>query len=93
MNNITVDDYGYSLEANDELQALLRRGSRLVIKGHRHRPAIWRVGNLTLVDAGTLLTPDAPCALVIDAAARTLTPLRVSEAGVAADPAQPFSAS
>jgi predicted phosphodiesterase len=93
MNNITADDYGYSLEANDELQALLRRGPLLVVKGHRHRHAIWRLGDLTLVDAGTLLSPEAPCAVVIDASARTIAPLRVSEAGVAANPAQPFSAS
>jgi len=93
MNNITADDYGYSLEANDELQALLRRGPLLVVKGHRHRHAIWRLGDLTLVDAGTVLSPEAPCAVVIDASARTIAPLRVSEAGVAANPAQPFSAS
>ena len=93
LNNITADDYGYSLEANDELHALLRRGPLLVVKGHRHRHAIWRLGDLTLVDAGTLLSPEAPCAVVIDASARTIAPLRVSEAGVAADPAQPFSAS
>jgi predicted phosphodiesterase len=90
MNAITGDDYGYSLEANDELQTLLRAGPRLVLKGHRHRHAIWRVGGLTLVDAGTLLSPDAPCAMVVDATARTLTPLRVSSAGVVAVPSQPF---
>ena len=90
MNNVTADGYGYSLEANDELQTLLRRGPLLVVKGHRHRPAIWRLRDLTLVDTGTLLSPDAPYAVVIDASARTLTPLRFSEAGVTADPAQPF---
>jgi hypothetical protein len=83
-------DYGYSLEVNDELQALLRRGRLLVIKGHRHRHAIWRLGELTLVDARTLLCPDAPCPLVIDASARTLAPLRVSASGVLADPSQLF---
>jgi predicted phosphodiesterase len=74
MNGITADDYGYSLEANDELQALLRGGPRLVINGHRHRHAVWRVGGLTLVDAGALLDRSAP---------RTAT-------GVLADPPQPF---
>jgi predicted phosphodiesterase len=93
MNTITADDDGYSLEANDELQALRRRGPLLVVKGHRHRHAIWRLGDLTLVDAGTLLSPDAPCALVIDAPARTLAALRVSESGVLAEPAHPFSGS
>ena len=90
MNNLSADDYGYALEANDELQALLRRGPRLVLKGHRHRPAIWRLGDLTLVDAGTLLDPTAACAVVVDASARTITPLRVSATRVAADPAQPL---
>jgi predicted phosphodiesterase len=70
MNRISADDYGYSLQANDELQALLRRGPRLIVKGHRHRHAIWRVGNLTLVDAGALLDRTAPCAVVVDAAER-----------------------
>lgn len=90
MNNVTADDYGYALEANDELQALLHRGPLLVVKGHRHRPAIWRLGDLTLVDAGSLLSAESPCAVVIDAAAMTITPLRVAEAGVTVDPAQPF---
>jgi len=89
-NSITADDYGYALEANDDLQELLRTGRRLVLKGHRHRPAIWRLGHLTLVDAGSLLNPDAPCAVVVDGLAGTLTPLRVSEAGVTGDAAQPF---
>ena len=90
MNTITADDYGYSLEANDELQALLHGGPRLVLKGHRHRHAVWRVGGLTLVDAGALLHPDAPCAVVVDAAARTIAPLRLTAAGVVPEPAQPF---
>jgi predicted phosphodiesterase len=90
MNNLCADDYGYALEANDELQALLRRGPRLVLKGHRHRPAIWRLGDLTLVDAGTLLADDAPCAVIVDALRRTITPLRVTATGVVPDPAQPF---
>jgi hypothetical protein len=90
MNQITADDYSYALEANDDLQELLRGGRRLVIKGHRHRHAIWRVGDLTLVDAGALLNPDAPCAVAVDASARTLAPLRVSPAGVTADAAQTF---
>ncbi len=75
-----------ALPPSADLQELLRGGRRLVIKGHRHRHAIWRVGDLTLVDAGALLHPDAPCAVVVDASARTLAPLRVCPT----DPAQPF---
>ena len=68
MNGITADDYGYALEANDELQALLSPGGPgLVVKGHRHRHAVWRIGRMTLVDAGSLLEPSAPCAAVVDA--------------------------
>jgi predicted phosphodiesterase len=91
MNGITADDYGYALEANDELQALLSPGGPgLVVKGHRHRHAVWRIGRMTLVDAGSLLEPSAPCAAVVDAAARTITPLRLSGPGVVADPPRAF---
>jgi predicted phosphodiesterase len=38
MNMITADDYGYSLEANDELQALLRPQRALRGGGRRGRP-------------------------------------------------------
>jgi hypothetical protein len=62
-----------------------------VLKGHRHRPAIWRLGDLTLVDARTLLSPKAPCAVVVDAAERTLAPVRILGSSVTTDSAQPFS--
>jgi predicted phosphodiesterase len=69
-NGITADDYGYALEANDELQELLRQGRfRLVLKGHRHQPAIWRIGEMTLADIGALTEPAAPCAAIVDARA------------------------
>jgi hypothetical protein len=71
--------------ANDERQELVRRGPRLVIKGHRHRHAIWRVGGLTLVDAGALLDRSAPCGVVVDAAERTIAPLRFTAAAAVAD--------
>ncbi len=91
MNAITAADYGYALEANDDLQALLGAGrAGLVLKGHRHRHAIWRIGEMTLVDAGSLTEPAAPCAVVVGVGARTITPLRVSAAGVSADPALPL---
>jgi predicted phosphodiesterase len=78
MNKITADDYGYALEVNDELQALLRRGrSRVVVKGHRHRPAVWEIGPLTLVDAGSLLDDCETCAVIVDGAAGTITPLGI----------------
>jgi predicted phosphodiesterase len=83
MNAITSEDYGYALEANDDLQALVRaRRVRLVLKGHRHRQAVWRIGDMTLVDTGTLIEPAAPCAVVVETATRTITPLSVTAAGI-----------
>ena len=83
MNKITADDYGYALEVNDELQSLLRdRRPCVVVKGHRHRPAIWTVGRLTLVDAGSLLEESQTCAVIVDANERTVTPIAVGRDGV-----------
>jgi predicted phosphodiesterase len=79
MNTITADDYGYALEVNDELQQLLRAGRpRLILKGHRHRRAIWRIGDITLVDAGTLLDGAAACGVIVDAEAHAITPLSLN---------------
>ena len=88
MNSITADDYGYALGANDELQTLLDdRKRRIVIKGHRHRPAVWRLEDLTLIDAGSLLAYNPTCGGIIDIAARTVTPISVGQARVElADP-------
>jgi hypothetical protein len=56
MNGISAADYGYALESNDNLQKLISRGeSLLVIKWHRHHPAVRGIGQLTLLDAGSLL--------------------------------------
>jgi predicted phosphodiesterase len=83
MNKITADDYGYALEVNDELQSLMRdRRPRVVAKGHRHRPAIWAVGGLTLVDAGSLLDECETCAVIVDDGAGTITPLGIGNGGV-----------
>jgi hypothetical protein len=73
------------LEANDDLQALLRGGTtRLVLKGHRHRHAIWRIGGMTPVDAGPTSSPSAPCAVVVDVDAATITPLQVADGAAVA---------
>jgi predicted phosphodiesterase len=83
MNKITADDYGYALEVNDEYQALLRDGRRrVVVKGHRHRAAIWNAGPLTIVDAGSLLEECETCGVIVDGDAGTITPLRIGPDGV-----------
>ena len=66
-----------------ELQSLMRdRRPRVVAKGHRHRPAIWAVGGLTLVDAGSLLDECETCAVIVDDCAGTITPLGIGTGGV-----------
>jgi predicted phosphodiesterase len=76
MNGIREDDFGYALEVNDELVALRGGGRRIVVKGHRHQPAIWRVGSLTLIDAGTLLDEHTfRCGVLLDLAAMQAVPL------------------
>ena len=47
-DDITITDAG------DVLRSLVRGGVDLVLCGHRHRPWIWRVENLTVVNAGTV---------------------------------------
>lgn len=91
MNAIAPDDYGYALEVNEELQAILRdRKRRFVIKGHRHRAAVWRLGAVTLVDAGSLLDDASPGGAVLDLAAGAAHPLTVTDDGVELGRAQPL---
>lgn len=71
MNRLRVDDFGYALEANEELAHVLAgpRRPALVVKGHTHRPGVGRPGGLLVVDAGTLRADHQPsvCALDFDA--------------------------
>lgn len=91
MNSITADDYGYALEANDELQTLLAASERrIVIKGHRHRPAVWRLKELTLIDAGSLLDYNPTCGAIIDIPASTITSIAVRNATVELADSHPF---
>jgi predicted phosphodiesterase len=82
MNKIGADDYGYALEANPQLQQLLADpAQRIIIKGHRHRPSIWHVRQLTLIDAGGLHPASAAAGVIVDLAAMTATPIRLGERG------------
>jgi predicted phosphodiesterase len=83
MNSISADDYGYALEFNDELQTLLAAaGRRVVIKGHRHRPSVWQLKELTLIDAGSLLGYNLICGAIIDIPAGTVTPIAVGNTSI-----------
>jgi predicted phosphodiesterase len=67
MNGVKEDDYGYGLENNDELQALLRSQEyRFVICGHTHRRMVRDFGGVTVINVGTLLGSDDPCFAWID---------------------------
>jgi len=67
MLGVKPDDYGYALEANTGLQRLLASGEhRFVIAGHTHLPMLRRVGELVLVNAGTLHRSYDPCVGVLD---------------------------
>jgi predicted phosphodiesterase len=83
MNGISDDDYGYALDAYADLQQLLSiSGRRIVIKGHRHRPAVWRVGSLTLIDAGSLLNECSSCGAIIDLWTGTVSMLAFTDDSV-----------
>ena len=65
--------------SSDERAAPRRR---VVVKGHRHRAAIWNAGPLTIVDAGSLLEECETCGVIVDGDAGTITPLRIGPDGV-----------
>lgn len=67
MCRLTEDDFGYALETNDPLQALLAADRfRFVVNGHTHRRMVRRFGRLTIINAGTLFHLADPCFAVVD---------------------------
>lgn len=82
MAKLTPDDYGYALEANVELQTLLRASYRFAVGGHTHTRMVRHFTNLntggdfTFINAGTLLSTHPfkiPCCTCADFAAQTVT--------------------
>jgi predicted phosphodiesterase len=70
MSKVTPDDFGYAIEANADLQRLVREGTyRWVLNGHTHRRMVRHFGGLTLINAGTLARDFDPCFLELDFAA------------------------
>ena len=88
MAGVKPHDHGYALETNDALQGLLRAGQyRYVLNGHTHWSMVRVLGELTLVNAGTLLGNQNPCCAVLDFDARTARYHTVDEHGtVSAEP-------
>ncbi|MGZ6791441.1 MAG: hypothetical protein ACXVGH_01960 [Mycobacteriales bacterium] len=67
MNRLSADDYGYSLEANDAVQALAAAAPpRLVVKGHTHHRTVYATGPLNVLDAGTLVEHGPTTVAVLD---------------------------
>lgn len=67
MLGIKPDDSGYALASNEALQRLLTSGEhRILIAGHTHLPMLRRIGELVLVNAGTLHRSYEPCVGVLD---------------------------
>jgi predicted phosphodiesterase len=67
MAKVGPDDYGYALESNDDLQALVRAGHyRWVLNGHSHHRMVRSFGGLTVINAGTLKRDASPCFLEVD---------------------------
>lgn len=68
MLGVKPHDEGYALESNAPLQRLLASGEhRILIAGHTHIPMLRRIGDLVLVNAGTLHRAYDPCVGVLDA--------------------------
>lgn len=82
MNGVTQDDYGYGLENNDELQALLRdQEYRFVICGHTHRRMVREFGGLTVINVGTLFRENDACFAWIHFSDRCVVFYDIDEAG------------
>jgi predicted phosphodiesterase len=73
MARLLPDDFGYALESNDELHALLaaKRWS-VVVGGHTHRRMVRRFGELTVINAGTLYRHHEPGFGLLDLKARSV---------------------
>ena len=88
MAKVGPDDFGYALEANDDLQNLLRnRYFRWVINGHSHRRMVRPFPGMTIINGGTLESNHSPCFLEVDFAREVVLVFEFSVDGsIASDP-------
>jgi putative phosphoesterase len=67
MARITADDYGYSLEANYELQEVVCSNRYVfMVNGHTHRNMVRKFNQLTIINAGSLISTQEPIVSVLD---------------------------
>jgi putative phosphoesterase len=67
MADLKPGDYGYAIEANLELQELIRSQQyRFVVNGHTHCRMVRHFGDLTVINVGTLRSYAGPGFALID---------------------------
>ncbi|MCX7749744.1 MAG: metallophosphatase family protein [Clostridia bacterium] len=67
MAKINPGDFGYSIEANMELQEFIK-GSYppIMINGHSHRRMVKKIEGKTIINVGTIFRDHNPCFCIID---------------------------
>jgi putative phosphoesterase len=82
MAKVSPDDYGYAIEANEDLQNLLRSGAyRWILNGHSHRRMVRQFGKVTLVNAGTLIRHQEPGFVELDFESASAVPFAFGPTG------------
>jgi len=72
MVRFSPDTDGYALENLDALWTIVHSGYRWMICGHTHEAMVRTVGSLTVINAGTLVLLQNPCAVIADFATGTV---------------------
>jgi putative phosphoesterase len=72
MRKLVPDAWGYELETNDELHALMRSDYTIAIGGHTHQRMARRFENLVFVNPGTLHRDYEPGFALLDLDQRTI---------------------
>lgn len=67
MAKVTPDDYGYAIEANFDLQKIIKdQNYKYVINGYTHKRMVRKFYNTTIINSGTLKQEHNPCLLMIN---------------------------
>lgn len=67
MSKINKDDFGYALDVNEDLQAILReRRIKLLVNGHSHKRMVKQIEGLTVINAGTIKFEHFPCIAILE---------------------------
>jgi putative phosphoesterase len=81
MAKVGAEDFGYAIDANQELQTLLKhKRYRFVINGHSHQAMVRHFPGLTVINAGSLQRSQNPGFSMLDFESKQVQMLRFSEA-------------